>query len=149
MWRYLSQLVIMLFQNLFGNTVQKNGYSLYFLHGSTVLFTYGIHLLLWIIWCQIQYSLGYKRFSLCDRGRELERDQEKNDERVNAQSLPEEIEKWNVFSCSIKKDHLVKRYIGSSSAYSSIRDLIKLNKLFLNALCMRSDFSRNFEIRLQ
>lgn len=23
MWRYLSQLVIMLFQNLFGNTVQK------------------------------------------------------------------------------------------------------------------------------
>lgn len=28
MWRYLSQLVIMLFQNLFGNTVQKNGYSI-------------------------------------------------------------------------------------------------------------------------
>lgn len=54
--------------------------------------------------------------------RATKRSRKKNDERVDAQSLPKEIEICFVSSCSIKKkkDHLVKWYIRSSSAYFSV-----------------------------
>lgn len=65
-----------------------------------------------------------KGFCGAVEGRARKRSRKKNDERVDSQSFPKEIEISSVSSCSIKKKknkvHLVKWYIKSSSAYFSV-----------------------------